>query len=97
MFTPLPKHGGFCPPLVIGPRSQLHLDVAAGFGGARLEVDGQVAEQHVRSLTISLREAVATMVSFRDQETLLAGLRRRRIILDSPRVSVDADRTESCP
>ncbi len=89
VFTPLPKHGGFCPPLVIGPRSQLLLDVAPGFGGARLEVDGQVAGQRVRSLTISFREAVATMVSFVDQETLLVGLRRRRIILDSPRVAGD--------
>ena len=90
VFTPLPKHGGFCPPLVIGPHSQLLLDVAPGFGGARLEVDGQVAGERVRSLTISLREDVATMVSFLDQETLLVGLRRRRIILDSPRVAGDA-------
>jgi NAD+ kinase len=98
VFTPLPKHGGFCPPLVIGPDSQLQLDVAAGFGGARLEVDGQVAAERVRSLTISLREDVATMVSFDDQETLLAGLRRRRIILDSPRVARDADRgAAGCP
>jgi hypothetical protein len=38
------------------------------------------------------------MVSFADQETLLAGLRRRRIILDSPRVSADEDRGPgSCP
>ena len=92
VFTPLPKHGGFCPPLVIGPRSQLLLDIAPGFGGARLEVDGQVAGERVRSLTISLREGAATMVSFLDQETLLAGLRRRRIILDSPRVAGDAAR-----
>ena len=91
VFTPLPKHGGFCPPLVIGPRSQLLLDVSPGFGGARLEVDGQVAGEQVRSLSISFREAVATMVSFVDQETLLAGLRRRRVILDSPRVAGDAE------
>jgi NAD+ kinase len=98
VFTPLPKHGGFCPPLVIGPKSTLQLDVGAGFGGARLEVDGQVASDHVRSLTIGLREGVATMVSFPDQETLLAGLRRRGIIVDSPRVTADDDRGEpGCP
>lgn len=91
VFTPLPKHGGFSPPLVIGPRSQLQLDIAAGFGGARLEVDGQVTGDRGRSLLISLRQDVATMVSFDDQETLLAGLRRRRIIQDSPRLSGDAD------
>jgi NAD+ kinase len=98
VLTPLPTHGGFCPPLVIGPRSQLRLEVAHGFGGARLEVDGQLAGERVRSLTMTLRESVATMVSFDDQETLLAGLRRRRIILDSPRVSGDTDRgAEGCP
>ena len=97
VFTPLPKHGGFCPPLVIGPRSELQLDVAVGFGGARLEIDGQVIEALPRTLTISLREDVVTMVSFDDQETLFAGLRRRRIILDSPRVSADAYTPEGCP
>jgi len=98
VLTPLPTHGGFCPPLVLGPSSVLQLDIAAGFGGARLEVDGQVAGERPRGLTLSLRQGVATMVSFEDQETLLAGLRRRRIILDSPRVSAEADRVESgCP
>jgi NAD+ kinase len=97
VFTPLPKHGGFCPPLVVAPRSVLQLDVAAGFGGARLEVDGQVNADEVGSLTIRLRQAVATMVSFPDQESLLGGLRRRRIILDSPRMAADAARDHGCP
>jgi NAD+ kinase len=98
VFTPLPKHGGFCPPLVIGPSSMLHLDVAAGFGGARLEVDGQVAAERVGSLTVGLRQGVATMVSFTDQETLLAGLRRRGIIADSPRVAAERERGgDGCP
>jgi NAD+ kinase len=98
VFTPLPTHGGFCSPLVIGPNSKLQLDVGAGFGGARLEVDGQVAAERVRSMTIGLRHGAASMVSFPDQETLLAGLRRRGIIVDSPRVLADRDRGEdSCP
>jgi NAD+ kinase len=98
VFTPLPKHGGFAPPVVIGPKSTLRLDVGAGFGGARLEVDGQVAGAPAPSLTIGLREGVATMVSFADQEPLLPGLRRRRIIVDSPRVAADDELTEAgCP
>jgi NAD+ kinase len=97
VFTPLPKHGGFAPPLVIPAQSVLELEVGAGFGGARLEVDGQVAAGHPHSLTIRWREEAATMVSFPDQETLPAGLRRRRIILDSPRLAADVEREETCP
>ena len=97
VFTPLPMHGGFAPPLVIAPHSVLELDVAAGFGGARLEVDGQVVAAQARSLSVRFREGAATMVSFPDQETLLAGLRRRRIIVDSPRVAADDERGEACP
>jgi NAD+ kinase len=89
VLTALPKHGGFVPPLVIGPRSELALEVAAGHGGARLEVDGQEVDHQVGSLTLNLRPEAATMVSFEDQEPVLTGLRRRRIILDSPRVVAD--------
>lgn len=97
VFTPLPKHGGFTPPIVIAARSVLELEVGASFGGARLEIDGQVAADRAQPLTIRWREGVATMVSFPDQETLLAGLRRRRIILDSPRVAADSEAQGACP
>jgi NAD+ kinase len=89
VLTPLPKHGGFVPPLVIGPGSELILDVMTGYAGARLEIDGQEVDQHVRSLALKMRREVATMVSFADQEPVVTGLRRRRIILDSPRVVAD--------
>ncbi|HTX11328.1 MAG TPA: NAD(+)/NADH kinase [Solirubrobacteraceae bacterium] len=92
VFTPLPKHGGFAPPLVVDAATELVLEVTQGFGGGRLEIDGQVADEHVGSLRIGLQRDVATMVAFPDQESLLAGLRRRGIILDSPRMVVDADR-----
>jgi NAD+ kinase len=95
LFTPLPTHGGVCPPLVIGAGSELELDTAAGHGGARLEVDGQVADTSVGSLAITFRPAIATLVTFADQEPLLAGLRRRQIITDSPRILADDNR--GCP
>jgi hypothetical protein len=56
-----------------------------------------VAADRASSLTVRWREEVATMVSFPDQETVLSGLRRRRIILDSPRVAADAEREGNCP
>lgn len=93
VFTPLPKHGGFAPPLVIASQSELLLDVAGSFAGARLEVDGQVAGDCSGSMTITFRPGVVTQVSFDDQEPLLAGLRRRGILLDSPRLVAEAERT----
>jgi len=98
VLTPLPQHGGFAPPLVVGPQAVLELDLGSGYSGGRLEIDGQVADEHVSSLTITLRPDVATMVSFRDQEPPLSGLRRRGIILDSPRMVIELERgPDSCP
>jgi NAD+ kinase len=99
VLTPLPKHGGFCPPLVAGPESVLELELGSSFGSTRVEIDGQVAEERVSSLTIVLRPDVAVMVSYSDQEPLLSGLRRRGIITDSPRLIVDHAREddERCP
>lgn len=98
VLTPLPKHGGFCPPVVLGPSSELGLEIEAGYAGARLEIDGQVVEERIRSMTIGLRHDVATMVSFAGDEPLLEGLRRRRIILDSPRMMAEGgDRPDGCP
>jgi NAD+ kinase len=92
VLTPLPKHGGFAPPLVIASTSELVVEVAGAFAGARLEIDGQVAGECVGELTITFRPRVATQVSFEDEEPLLAGLRRRRIVLDSPRLMAEAAR-----
>ena len=89
VFTPLAPHGGFCPPFVVPAGSELTLDTAAGYGGARLELDGQVADSHMGKMTITLRPDAATVVKFDDQEPLIAGLRRRKIIADSPRIIAD--------
>lgn len=89
VFTPLAPHGGFCPPFVVAVGSELTLDTAAGYGGARLELDGQVADAHMGRMVITLRPDAATVVKFDDQEPLIAGLRRRKIIADSPRIVAD--------
>ena len=92
VFTPLPKHGGFAPPLVIDSGSELVLDATDSYASARLEIDGQVAGACVGSYAITFRPGVATQVIFDDTEPLLAGLRRRRILFDSPRFLAEADR-----
>jgi NAD+ kinase len=92
VLTPLSPHGGSCPPLVIAAGSQLVIDTTAGYGGARLEVDGQVADSHRGQMTIGLRTDVVRVVAFSDQEQFIAGLRQRKIIADSPRILAEDDR-----
>lgn len=92
VFTPLPKHGGFAPPLVIASESELTLDVAGSFAGARLEIDGQIAGEFAGAMAITFHSGAVTQVGFDDQEPLLTGLRRRRILFDSPRFLAEADR-----
>ena len=92
-LTPLPTHGGFCPPLVAAAGSRLRLDTTAGYGGGRLEIDGQVVDQRIGSVTVSLRPAVVTIVDFTEDEPMLTGLRRRQIIIDSPRILAEDARS----
>jgi NAD+ kinase len=96
VFTPLAAHGGCCPPLVTGPAGRLEIELDPGHGGARIELDGQICDvveplSH-RTLTVSLRPDHATLVALGDEEPMLAGLRRRRVLMDSPRVLARDDR-----
>jgi NAD+ kinase len=98
VFTPLAPHGGCCPPLVAGPDSRIDIDLNPGHGGARIELDGQVRERveplQPRALSVTLRTAHATLVAFGGEEPMLAGLRRRRVLMDSPRILARDDRSE---
>jgi NAD+ kinase len=96
LFTPLPTHGGLCPPFVTASTSELELEITAGHGGVRLEVDGQISDSAVGRMTIGFRANVARLVSFADQEPFLTGLRRRRIITDSPRIVAEHGREDPC-
>jgi NAD+ kinase len=86
LVTPLTVHGGFCPPIVVGAGSEIEVETRVRHGGARLEVDGQIADREVRTLRVALRQRVARIVTFSGQEPFVAGLRRRGIIIDSPRI-----------
>jgi NAD+ kinase len=92
LLTPLATHGGSRQPLVVSAGSELALEVSAGIGGVRLEVDGQVVDAEPRDLRIRLRPDVATVVTFPDEEPLFVSLRRRQIIVDSPRIVADDGR-----
>jgi NAD+ kinase len=94
ILTPLPAHGGFRPPIIIQANSELELEVDPGYGGARLEVDGQVRDLPPHLLKIHLRPCAATVVGFDDQPAFLTQLRRRGVITDSPRILVEESRRE---
>lgn len=92
VLTPLPTHGGFLPPLVLGPESEVELEVSAGHGGVRFELDGQPVPGSPGRVSLALRPRQARLVSFSDLESLLTGLRRRRILADSPRLIAEDER-----
>jgi NAD+ kinase len=94
-LTPLAAHGGSLPPIVIGADSRLRIEVDGGHVATRVELDGQTTELGGErteagglQFAICLQPDRATLVRFGDEETYLAGLRRRRIVLDSPRMYV---------
>jgi NAD+ kinase len=86
--TPLAAHGGFCPAVVAGRESRLTLEIEVRYGGARCEVDGHRTPVAGSVLTVRHRGDYATRVELADEEPRLTGLRRRGLVVDSPRVLV---------
>jgi NAD+ kinase len=86
VITPLALHGGVVPPLVASPDSRLGIAVEPGYGGSRLELDGQERGATPAMLTVGFRRDYATLVTLADEEPLLTGLRRRGLIVDSARI-----------
>ena len=92
-LTPVAPHGGSIPPLVAGDSSVLSVSVEAGHVGVRYELDGRRLADAGPLLTVRHRPTYATFVRLAEDEPRLAGLRRRRLVLDSPRL--DARRNQS--
>jgi NAD+ kinase len=101
VLTPLSPHGGVCPPLVASGANELSIILDPGNGGARVEVDGQIAATLDRlepvTFTLRLEDDFATLVSLGEDESMIAGLRRRRILIDSPRMVVRDEREATAP
>jgi NAD+ kinase len=85
-ITPLAPHGGCVPPLVLGAASRGRLVVTPGFAGARVEVDGQPTELDAGTIDLELRPGFGTLIRVGEEEAFLTGLRRRQIVMDSPRM-----------
>jgi NAD+ kinase len=88
VVTPLAPHGGSTPPLVVGADSRIALTIDPGHGGVRHEIDGRLASLDGELLTVRARPSYATLVRLADEEPRLSGLRRRGLVVDSPRVLV---------
>lgn len=86
VLTALAPHGGTAPPLVVARGSDLVLTVEPGYYGARMEVDGHVEQLPGFRFSLSWRRDYATLVTFDGAESFFAGLRRRGILADSPRM-----------
>jgi NAD+ kinase len=101
VLTPLSPHGGVCPPLVASAENEVAVMLDPGNGGARVEVDGQVEATLDRleevTFTLRLEPDFATLVSLGEDESMIAGLRRRRILIDSPRMVVRDEREATAP
>jgi NAD+ kinase len=86
VVTPLGHHGGVAPPLVVGPDSTVGVSVEPGHGGTRFERDGGELPMPAADVTLRFRREYATLVELAGQEPMLTGLRRRGLIVDSPRI-----------
>jgi NAD+ kinase len=73
---------------VVGSASRLRLAVEAGHVPVRYELDGRRADIPELLVEIGHRPDYATLVELAEEEPRLTGLRRRGLVVDSPRVLV---------
>jgi NAD+ kinase len=92
--TPLAMHGGCAPPLVVEGEQQVTLEAHPGHTGFELVIDGfEIQDAAGRRFLVDYEPAYTTLVGVGDRRDALAGLRRRGLIADSPRVVARDDRT----
>ncbi len=95
--TPLAMHGGSAPPLVVPATSTVQVEVQPTVAGFEIEIDGHGQSLTALDYRISLHSEKVTLVSFDELGLGIAGLRKRRLIGDSPRVLARDDRAEHTP
>jgi NAD+ kinase len=85
--TPLAMHGGSAPSLVVPADAVVTVEVHPSYSGFDVEIDGHVRAVAGRTFRLTLHPHKLTLVSFGPPSGHgLAGLRKRRLIADSPRV-----------
>ena len=98
--TPLSPHGGVCPPLVTGPDSRVTVRstpaTVARASSSTARCRGARAA-HRLALELRIEQRSPRSSSLGEEESPIAGLRRRRILMDSPRVLARDDREARAP
>ena len=84
--TPLAMHGGNAPPLVIPGDASATVVVQPGFAGFDVEIDGHDRELAGPRFALSLHPDKLTLVTFTPSGRGLTGLRKRLLVIDSPRI-----------
>jgi NAD+ kinase len=84
--TPLAMHGGSAPSVVVPADAVLTLEAHPGYAGFEVEVDGHRRSTPARRFRVAWRAGRATLVTFGAPTRGLTGLRRRRLVADSPRI-----------
>jgi NAD+ kinase len=92
--TPLAMHGGEAPPIVVPTSSTVRVEVHPSHAGYEIQADGRVSPLTDVSYLLSLHDEKVTLVSFGELRLGIAGLRERRLIMDSPRVLARDDRID---
>jgi NAD+ kinase len=95
--TPLAMHGGSAPPLVVPATSSVRVEVHPTVAGFEIEIDGHGQPLTTLDFRVSLHPEKVTLVSFGELGLGISGLRKRRLIADSPRVLARDDRAEPMP
>jgi NAD+ kinase len=86
LCTPLAMHGGSAAPLVVPADAVVTVEVHPGYAGFDVEIDGRERVGEGHRFTLALHPDKLTLVAFGPAGRGLAGLRKRRLITDSPRV-----------
>jgi NAD+ kinase len=84
--TPIAMHGGSAPPVVVPAEATVMIDVHPGFAGFDVEIDGRRRPLDAGRFRLTLHESKVTLVTFDTRGPSLTGLRRRRLVTDSPRI-----------
>jgi NAD+ kinase len=92
--TPLAMHGGSAPPLVVPADATATVVVQPGYAGFDVEIDGHDHDLQGPRFALTLHMDKLTLVTFGPAGRGLTGLRKRLLVIDSPRVLARDERAK---